>query len=123
MVQNRLSYCLVEVEDEAVVRGASPDMSALKALAFHGFILTSPSKTSDSHVISRFFAPSMGIDEDPVTGSAHCVLGTYWAPKLGRDEFLAYQASARGGYVRVKLLEDSVRLGGQAVTVMRGTLL
>ena len=72
--------------------------------------------------VSRFFAPGSGIDEDPVTGSAHCALGPYWMAKLGKAEFTAYQASARGGVVRVRVAGDRVILGGQAVTVMRGEL-
>jgi predicted PhzF superfamily epimerase YddE/YHI9 len=72
--------------------------------------------------VSRFFAPAAGIDEDPVTGSAHCALTPYWSAKLGRTSFLARQLSARGGTLRVRLDGDRVKLGGQAVTVLRGTL-
>ena len=72
--------------------------------------------------VSRFFAPGSGVDEDPVTGSAHCTLAPYWTARLGRDELLAYQASARGGVVRVRVVGDRVRLGGQAVTVLQGSL-
>jgi predicted PhzF superfamily epimerase YddE/YHI9 len=73
--------------------------------------------------VSRFFAPGSGVDEDPVTGSAHCTLAPYWAARLGKQDFLAYQASARGGEVRVTLKGDRVRLGGRAVTVLKGQLL
>ena len=73
--------------------------------------------------VSRFFAPGSGIDEDPVTGSAHTALGPYWADRLGKSEFTAFQASARGGVVRVRLQGDRVILGGQAVTVMTGELM
>jgi predicted PhzF superfamily epimerase YddE/YHI9 len=73
--------------------------------------------------VSRYFAPRAGIDEDPVTGSAHCCLGPFWARQLHKDSFTAYQASARGGVVRVRLQDDRVLLGGQAVTVLRGELL
>jgi predicted PhzF superfamily epimerase YddE/YHI9 len=72
--------------------------------------------------VSRFFAPGSGIAEDPVTGSAHCALGPYWTPRLGKEQLLGYQASARGGTVRVRVAGDRVRLGGQAVTVLRGEL-
>jgi predicted PhzF superfamily epimerase YddE/YHI9 len=72
--------------------------------------------------VSRFFAPAVGIDEDPVTGSAHCCLGPYWQGRLHRDEFMAYQASARGGEIRVKVAGDRVLLSGKAVTVLRGEL-
>ena len=122
VVENRLSYCLLEVASEDIVRGATPDMSALKKQPFHGFIVTSSSESPEYDFVSRFFAPALGVDEDPVTGSAHCVLGAYWSERLGTPRFAAYQASPRGGEVRVTMLEDSVRLGGQAVTVMRGTL-
>lgn len=73
--------------------------------------------------VSRFFAPGVGIDEDPVTGSAHCSLATYWASQLGRDELVGYQASARGGRVQVRLDGERVAIGGRAVTVLRGSLL
>ena len=72
--------------------------------------------------VSRFFAPRVGVNEDPVTGSAHCVLAPYWAAKLGRDELVGYQASRRGGTVRVRSAGDRVHLGGRAVTVLRGEL-
>jgi Predicted epimerase, PhzC/PhzF homolog len=73
--------------------------------------------------ISRFFAPAVGIDEDPVTGSAHCVLGPYWAGKLGRKSLSAFQASSRGGELRVTLAGDRVLIAGKAVTVIKGELL
>jgi predicted PhzF superfamily epimerase YddE/YHI9 len=73
--------------------------------------------------ISRFFAPAAGVDEDPVTGSAHCCLAPFWASRLGKTEMVGYQASARGGLVRVRVTGDRVKLGGQAVTVMTGELL
>jgi predicted PhzF superfamily epimerase YddE/YHI9 len=73
--------------------------------------------------VSRFFAPAAGVNEDPVTGSAHCCLAPFWAKRLGKTEFLAYQASARGGVLRVRLNGDRVLLGGQAITVLRGELL
>jgi predicted PhzF superfamily epimerase YddE/YHI9 len=73
--------------------------------------------------VSRFFAPAAGIDEDPVTGSAHCCLGDYWGTRLGKTELVAYQASARGGVVKVRLANDRALLSGSAVTVARGELL
>jgi PhzF family phenazine biosynthesis protein len=72
--------------------------------------------------ISRFFAPAFGIDEDPVTGSAHCALGPYWGAKLGKDEIVGYQASPRGGTIAIKLRGDRVALVGRAVTILRGTI-
>jgi predicted PhzF superfamily epimerase YddE/YHI9 len=85
-------------------------------------IVTSRSASPEYDFVSRFFAPWVGIDEDPVTGSAHCCLGPYWQKQLGKDEMLAFQASARGGAVRVRVIGNRVMLGGQAVTVLRGKL-
>jgi PhzF family phenazine biosynthesis protein len=117
----RLGYRLVEVADEAAVRRAAPDIRAL-ARAARGVIVTARASSGEADFVSRFFAPAMGVDEDPVTGSAHCVLAPYWAGQLGRTELTGYQASARGGVVRVRAAGDRVILGGQAVTVMRGEL-
>jgi PhzF family phenazine biosynthesis protein len=121
VVKSRFDY-LVEVESEAVVRELKPDFRALRAVPARGVIVTARGKGKYDFV-SRFFAPAAGVDEDPVTGSAHCCLGPYWKHKLGRDELLAYQASARGGEVRVRVAGERVFLGGKAVTVSRGELL
>jgi PhzF family phenazine biosynthesis protein len=113
---------VVELGSEAEVRALEPDFRALRVVNARGVIVTAPaSKPYD--FISRFFGPAVGIDEDPVTGSAHCVLGPYWQQRLGKSSFLAYQASARGGVVQVEVAGDRVRLGGQAITVTRGELL
>src|SRR5450755_89965 len=120
--RNQFDY-LVEVESAAVVRGAQPDFTALRKLPVRGIILTARSDTPEFDFISRFFAPGSGVDEDPVTGSAHTCLGPYWGKRLGKMEFVAYQASARGGVVRVRCGDDRVYLGGQAVTVMHGELM
>lgn len=114
---------LVEADSEETVRALSPDHSLLKKLPVRGVIVTARSSTQEFDFVSRFFAPGSGIDEDPVTGSAHTALGPYWSEKLNKTEFTAYQASARGGVVRVRLQGDRVILGGQAVTVMTGELL
>jgi predicted PhzF superfamily epimerase YddE/YHI9 len=87
-----------------------------------GVIVTSRSRSSDYDFISRFFAPAVGVDEDPVTGSAHCCLGPYWGGKLGKKTLRAYQASSRGGILRVGLQGDRILIGGQAVTVLRAEL-
>jgi PhzF family phenazine biosynthesis protein len=113
---------LVELESEAAVRTLDPDIGVLRAIPARGVIVTSRATTPGFDFVSRFFAPRVGVDEDPVTGSAHCCLGPYWQKRLGRDSFTAYQASARGGTVRVELRGDRVRLGGQAVTVMHAEL-
>ncbi|MGD0153908.1 MAG: PhzF family phenazine biosynthesis protein [Thermacetogeniaceae bacterium] len=114
---------LVEFESEAVLRQLRPDFVLLKKVPTRGIIVTSRSDSGDYDFISRFFAPALGVDEDPVTGSAHCCLGPYWGEKLNRSELIAYQASRRGGLIRLRLGGDRVYLAGQAVTVWRGELL
>lgn len=119
--RNRMDY-LIEFENEATVRSLTPDMRLLKSIEARGFIATSRSTSPEFDFVSRFFGPGVGIDEDPVTGSSHCCLGPFWAARLGKDEMIGHQVSIRGGVVRVVLAGDRVRLGGQAVTVMRGEL-
>ena len=114
---------LVEVESEDTVRGLRPDFTRLKALPVRGIMVTSRASTPGFDFVSRFFGPAVGIDEDPVTGSAHCCLGPYWSKRLGKTEMLAFQASARGGVVGVTVMGDRVRLRGKAVTVMVAELL
>jgi PhzF family phenazine biosynthesis protein len=111
---------LVEVYTETEVRQANPDMTRLKQVPARGVILTSRSEQYD--FVSRFFAPQVGVNEDPVTGSAHCCLAPYWAEKLGKSEFHAYQASHRGGELRLTLDGERVLIRGRAVTVIRGEL-
>jgi PhzF family phenazine biosynthesis protein len=120
--KNRFDF-LIELESAESVRKTVPDFTLLSSVAGRGFIVTSRSDSSRYDFISRFFAPAAGVNEDPVTGSAHCCLGPYWAKKLGREELVGYQASARGGVVKVRVGDERVYLGGQAVTVMRGILL
>ncbi len=122
VVKNVFDY-LVEVESEEELRGLRPDHTTLRKIPVRGVIVTARSSTSDFDFISRFFAPASGIDEDPVTGSAHTALGPYWGAKLGKTEMTGYQASPRSGVVRVRLNGDRIILGGQAVTVMQATLL
>jgi PhzF family phenazine biosynthesis protein len=117
--KNQFDY-LVEVASELELRQLQPDFTLLKTLPVRGIIVTS--RAADYDFVSRFFAPGSGIDEDPVTGSAHCCLAPYWQERSGKSEFLAYQASARGGILKVRCEGDRVILGGQAVTVMRGEL-
>jgi PhzF family phenazine biosynthesis protein len=116
---------VVELASEAAVRALAPDMRALAAASpAVGVTVTARAGAPPYDIVSRFFAPAHGIDEDPVTGSAHCALGSYWAPRLGKRELLAYQASRRGGTVRVVVepTPGRVHLFGQAVTVLRGEL-
>ena len=119
--RNRFDY-LLEVDSEADVRAVSPDFGALRLLGGRGFIVTSRASGETFDFVSRFFAPASGIDEDPVTGCAHCCLGPYWGQRLGRDSLTGYQASSRGGIVQVRVAGNRVHLGGQAVTVFRTTL-
>jgi PhzF family phenazine biosynthesis protein len=114
---------LVEVESEAVLRRIAPDFKRLASLPVRGIIITCPAADSQYDFVSRFFAPGAGIDEDPVTGSAHCCLADYWRKRLNKTEFLAFQASSRGGVVKVRVEKDRVFLGGKAVTVAGGKLL
>ncbi len=113
---------LVEVESEKIIRDLQPDLKTLKTFPVRGIIVTSRADSSKYDFVSRFFAPGAGIDEDPVTGSAHCSLGPFWATRLNKQEMVGYQASLRGGVVRVALKGDRVLLGGQAVTVFKGEL-
>jgi PhzF family phenazine biosynthesis protein len=119
--RNAFDY-LVEVESEDAVRATKPDFARLAAVDARGVIVTSRAETSGCDFVSRFFAPSVGVDEDPVTGSAHCALGPYWSAKLGKTEMTARQLSPRGGTVHVRVEGDRVMLGGSAVTVLRGVL-
>jgi PhzF family phenazine biosynthesis protein len=112
---------LVELDAEETVRGLAPDIRRLASLPVRGVIVTARGGGGFDFV-SRFFAPAVGVDEDPVTGSAHCVLAPFWAARLGKTEMLAYQASARGGVVRVRVVGDRVKLGGRAVMVLAGEL-
>jgi len=115
-------WILAEFETEQEVRLYQPDFAAIAALPGGHLLITARSTMPGVDFVSRCFAPGAGINEDPVTGSAHTTLGPYWMSKLGKSEFLAYQASARSGYVRVRVAGDRVILGGQAITVMRGEL-
>jgi PhzF family phenazine biosynthesis protein len=119
--RSRFDY-LVEVAGESVVKDLRPDFTAIRRLPVRGVIVTSTASTPSWDIASRFFAPAAGIDEDPVTGSAHCCLAPYWAAKLGKTTLIARQVSARGGTIRVTLDGDRVKLAGQAITVLRGEL-
>jgi PhzF family phenazine biosynthesis protein len=114
---------LVQVDSEETVRGMKPDFAALKNIPVRGVMVTSRATSPGYDFVSRFFAPAVGINEDPVTGSAHCTLGPFWSRHLGKEDFLAYQASERGGTLRVRVAGDRVHLGGKAVTIFRGELI
>jgi PhzF family phenazine biosynthesis protein len=113
---------LIEAADEGAVRSLQPDLATLKSLPVRGVIVTSRSSDRRFDFVSRFFAPAVGVDEDPVTGSSHCVLAPFWAKRLGKISMTAYQASARGGVLKLRLDGDRVRIAGRAVTVIRGEL-
>ena len=113
---------LVEVDSEQTVRSLRPDFARLKALNTRGVMVTSLADAPEYDFVSRFFASGAGVDEDPVTGSAHCCLGPFWSRRLGKNQFVAYQASERGGTVRVRVDGERVLLGGNAITVLRGEL-
>jgi PhzF family phenazine biosynthesis protein len=113
---------LVELETEDQVRGLCPDIRRLEQFSVRGVIVTGRSSSRDYDFVSRFFAPRVGVDEDPVCGSAHCCLGPYWAEKLARPALIAHQVSYRGGVVKIRIEGPRVVLIGQAVTVLRGEL-
>jgi len=108
---------VLELPDEAHLRNVSPDISQIAAHSDQGVIITALSKKGPYDFVSRYFVPNVGIDEDPVTGYAHCVLADYWSKKLGRTHFEAYQASKRGGGMGVRINGERVILNGQAITV------
>lgn len=112
---------LVEVDSEETVKNIRPDFTKLLKVRCRGIIVTA--KSSEYDFVSRFFAPEVGIFEDPVTGSAHCCLGPYWMKKLGKDTFTAYQASERGGILKVHVVGERVLIMGKAITVLEGDLL
>ena len=114
---------IIEVASEKIVRNIDPDYNALCRVPTRGIMVTSRANSGEFDFVSRFFCPILGIKEDPVTGSAHCCLGPYWAKKLNKKEFVAYQASERGGIIRVRVDGDRVYLSGQAITVEKGELL
>jgi PhzF family phenazine biosynthesis protein len=113
---------MVVLAREEEVTGLRPDIGALAGYRTRGIIVTAPASRPGADFVSRFFAPAVGIAEDPVTGSAHCTLAPYWAQRLGRPGLTGYQASARGGTVRVRVDGDRVLLAGRAVTVFSGEL-
>jgi PhzF family phenazine biosynthesis protein len=119
--RNKFDY-LIELADEAAVRALAPDFRKLKTVAARGVIVTSRAATPPYDIVSRFFAPASGVDEDPVTGSAHCCLIDHWRSRLGKDKIVAYQASSRGGSLRVRAAGERALLYGKAVMVMKGEL-
>jgi PhzF family phenazine biosynthesis protein len=119
--RNRFDY-LVEVADEGRVNALVPNFDQLRKTDARGVMVTAKAASGLYDFVSRFFAPAVGVNEDPVTGSAHCSLGPYWGRKLGKTELYAYQASVRGGALKVSIQESRVLLGGKALTMMVGAL-
>jgi PhzF family phenazine biosynthesis protein len=123
--RNRMDF-LVELKEESTVRNLRPDFKRIATLSTEtdrrGIIVTATGAHSEADIVSRCFFPRFLLDEDPVTGSAHCALAPYWIARLGKPEIVAYQASARGGWLRLRLAGDRVKLRGQAVTTLRGEL-
>ena len=121
--RNRMDF-FAELEDEATVRKLRPDFAGIHRISqqakLRGLIVTAAG--TDADIVSRCFFPLLRIDEDPVTGSAHCALAPYWMQRLGKQELVAHQASARGGWLRLRMHGDRVLLRGQAVTTLRGEL-
>lgn len=120
--QSKFDY-LVQVASAAEVRNARVDFGGLAKFNVRGVILTSVSDDPEYDFVSRFFAPTSGIDEDPATGSSHCTLGPFWQQRLGRASLRAFQASRRGGYLTVRVDGERTQLIGRAVTTLRGELL
>ncbi len=113
---------LAEFADEAAIRALRPDFARIAALGGQGVIATARSTSERADFVSRYFAPAVGIDEDPVTGAAHCTLSPWWSARLGRTRLVGYQASRRGGFVRVEHRDDRVAVAGVAVTIALGML-
>ena len=122
-------YLMAVLDDEAAVRGLDPDLFALGKVrspladaSVDGHCVCVTARGEETDFVSRFFGPTVGITEDPVTGSAHCMMAPYWAARLGKTTLSAYQASPRGGHVACVMDGDRVRLTGRAVTFLRGTI-
>ncbi|HQY19489.1 MAG TPA: PhzF family phenazine biosynthesis protein [Ignavibacteria bacterium] len=115
-------HYIVELNSEENLKNVKPDFSLLETLPKYGVIITSKSDDPEFDFVSRFFAPSKGVKEDPVTGSAHCVLAPFWSEKLGKKKMNAFQASERGGVLSVELKDERVLISGNAVTVTAGEL-
>jgi predicted PhzF superfamily epimerase YddE/YHI9 len=120
--KNRMDY-LVEVENQEAVAALQPDFGLMKMMSGRGVIVTATSEEAGIDLVSRCFFPALGINEDPVTGSAHCCLGPYWAKKLGKRGLMARQISERGGLLKLDVLDERILIYGQAVTVLKGDLL
>lgn len=113
---------LIEIESEKLVRSVAPDFNGLARVKCRGVIVTARSDDPQFDFVSRFFAPAVGVNEDPVTGSAHCLLAPYWGARLGKSKMIGYQASSRGGVVQLEVRGNRVMLGGEGVVFSRGSI-
>ena len=113
---------MIEFESDEAIRSIKPNFNALANVKCRGVVVTARSVDRQFDFVSRFFAPALGINEDPVTGSAHCILAPFWGSRLGKSKMVGYQASSRGGVVQVELRGDRVILGGQGVIFARGQI-
>jgi len=121
-VVSRDTDIVIVYDDATIIRNMHPDMSVLARLADRGVIVTAPGDKTGLDMVSRYFLPALGITEDPVTGYMHCVVGPYWAEKLGKTDVVGYQASERGGVVACKIDGDRVHLKGEAVQYLKGEI-
>jgi len=119
VTENDFNY-LALLRDEKTLRAVTPDMAALIRIGKPGYIITAASDDPNFDFVSRYFAPIKGIPEDPVTGSAHCMLAPWWAKRLGKTDFTAFQASPRGGKVLCRLRGDRTELEGECVFYLEG---
>lgn len=113
---------LVRLDQESRVRGLRPDFGALSLLEWRAVAVTAESSFDGIDCVSRFFAPKMGVNEDPVTGSAHTALAPFWAVRLNRKQLTAYQASERGGMLQLEVSEEQIKIYGRALTIVSGEL-
>lgn len=123
VVQQHKNALLVEMADEATVLAMNPDFDALAAIETDAFFVSAAASREGCDFVSRMFGPRLGINEDPVTGAAHCAYGPYWQKKLGRDDLIGFQASKRGGFVKVKSIAERVQLAGKSTVILRGQFL
>ena len=122
--QGRAFDLVAQLDSPETVAGLTPDLTALARIDTRAVVVTAAGDLDDgpAHFVSRVFGPRVGVPEDPVTGSAHCITGPWWGERLGRTELQAHQVSARGGRLGIRLRGDRVELTGRAVTVLDGTL-
>jgi len=120
--KSAFGWTLALIENEELVRNMKPDFRMMKNSEYGDLIVTAKSEEAGFDFCVRCFAPTLGIDEDPVTGSAHCALVPFWNMKTGKKDFISHQVSKRSGVLKVSLKGDRVEISGQAVTIIKGEL-